>query len=405
VFKKIVSYWRLIFGTLIAVVFAYIIYQVINIADETIRTMHVSIETSGEYIEGRAVIIRDEKVLQTVNSSEYRFICSDGEKIAEGDQYAVVFSSTDEKRQYDQTENDQKTYRRLSEIASTINDRYDLPSVNRMISEKLTDLPQPGVYINDIDKLAEETGQLLLKRHYALSSEKLDETVQYYASLSDKATAGSSFLYAPYSGYYLTYADGYESVLSLSDSDTYSLDYISTLIENEADMSGTLYQCSGKIITGYEWQLLIPVEVGSTESIEIGKQYEIIVLDQRITATLLSVSQEQNKRVLLRLKSVSNIGMYANLRFSDVKIVKKEYTGYKIPIDALRMKDGNTGVYCLQGSFAKFVKVNILWKGDNYYLAEANFQNDKGLFMNDYIILNTKGIEDGMVITNSPQKK
>jgi len=404
VLKKTLLYGRLVLGTLIAVIFAYIIYRVVSVADDTIQTMHVSLDTSGQYIEGRALFIRDEKVLPDVGQGLYQLIRSDGEKIAAGDQYAVLFSSAEGKEMYEQKMASERIYKRLTDLSSTINDQYDLPSINREIYEALSDFPTENYFIGSNDTLTDRLNLLLLKRHYALRPELMEETLERYSYTGqDNDSFDVTYLRSSYSGYYVTYADGYEELLSMGSINNLSLGYVSTLINNQADFSGTLTNCPGKIVTDYEWQFALPADAEKASSMKAGKKYDVYVLGNRIQAVLQSISEEENGRVLLLFSSDANMAQYATLRFSEVRIVLEEYTGYRIPIDALRMIDGKTGVYCLQGYLAKFVEVEILWKGESYYIADADFTGESGLFTNDYIILNTKGIKDGMVITRNPQ--
>ena len=101
--KKTFTYGRLVFGTLLAIVFAYIIYQIsIALRDQKIQTVHVSLETAGQTVEGTALLVRDEVVLPDITQPYYSLTRSDGEKVASGDHYARIFSSSAESIAYNE---------------------------------------------------------------------------------------------------------------------------------------------------------------------------------------------------------------------------------------------------------------------------------------------------------------
>ena len=114
VLKKTSSYGRLVFGTLLAIVFAYIIYQVSIALKEQIRTVHVSLETAGLEVGGTALLVRDEVVLPDITSTYYSLTRQDGEKVAAGDHYARIFSSEAESNSYEEMLQMERIYERLS---------------------------------------------------------------------------------------------------------------------------------------------------------------------------------------------------------------------------------------------------------------------------------------------------
>ena len=49
-----------------------------------------------------------------------------------------------------------------------------------------------------------------------------------------------------------------------------------------------------------------------------------------------------------------------------VELVLKSYEGLKVPNDAVRILDGEKGVYIRSGGQAKFVRINPIYYGDTY---------------------------------------
>ena len=80
-------------------------------------------------------------------------------------------------------------------------------------------------------------------------------------------------------------------------------------------------------------------------------------------------------------------------------VVKKEYSGLKIPKSALRVVDSKRGVYVLTGMQVKFVEVNIIYSADNYMLCEKQTDDEKSLRLYDDVIVKGKNLYDGKIVS------
>ena len=57
-------------------------------------------------------------------------------------------------------------------------------------------------------------------------------------------------------------------------------------------------------------------------------------------------------------------------RVERVEIDFGDYTGLKVPRDAIRFLDGEKGVYVMQGQTVKFKKISVIYEGDDFVLSE-----------------------------------
>ena len=158
-------------------------------------------------------------------------------------------------------------------------------------------------------------------------------------------------------------------------------------------------------MTDFHWKILLPVDSEESSLLTVGKRYDIDLQDKKVTAVLSAVTgdPEKESRLVLVFDTSANISDFLSQRTAKIRVLVEQYTGYRVPSDALRVIDGKTGVFCLQGYTAKFVEVRILWKTDTFYVVEADLTGTEGLFTNDTIIINTRGLYDGKVVTNKPQ--
>ena len=80
-------------------------------------------------------------------------------------------------------------------------------------------------------------------------------------------------------------------------------------------------------------------------------------------------------------------------------VVKKEYSGLKVPRSALRVVDSKRGVYVLTGMQVKFVEVNVLFTYGDYMICEKQTSDSTVLRLYDEVIVKGKNLYDGKIIS------
>ncbi|MBR0142747.1 MAG: hypothetical protein IJM21_01050 [Clostridia bacterium] len=408
--RKTFRYGRVIFGTILAVVLAYIIYQAVNALGSTLKTVHASLITAGKSVSGDALFVRDEFLLPDLSASIYSLNLKDGEKVSAGGVYGNVYDSPAALNSYRENLEASEIAERLTKIASAFNDSYEVPELNRAIISLTARRPSEGQPTGDLKGLKSEFALTLLKRSYALGSRTdLSNELNRYVMLTENYERnkehGSSTLISSRAGYYSSYADGYEEYLTLENAGELNAEKVDAIIASPTSGDRDLSACPGKLVTDFHWKILFPVSSRDASILTVGKRYEIELQGRRISAVLSAATgdPEKEERLVLVFDTSANISDFLSLRTSKIKVLAEQYTGYRIPSDALRVIDGKTGVFCLQGYVARFVEVKILWKTDTFYVVEADLTGTEGLFTNDTIIINTRGLYDGKVVTNQPQ--
>ena len=75
-----------------------------------------------------------------------------------------------------------------------------------------------------------------------------------------------------------------------------------------------------------------------------------------------------------------------NNRFDNAELIFDEYTGIKIPREAIRFQGEQKGVYVMLGQDITFKKVDVIYEGDDYVLSK-NTSDDSYLLLYDQILL------------------
>ena len=99
--------------------------------------------------------------------------------------------------------------------------------------------------------------------------------------------------------------------------------------------------------------------------------------------------------------SDKNLNDFNFMREHVVEITIKDYSGLRIKKEALRIVDGEEGVYVLEGNTVKFKRVQKIYENDGYYVVSKNDTKESDIpyiEMYDAVINNGKELYDGKVI-------
>ena len=203
------------------------------------------------------------------------------------------------------------------------------------------------------------------------------------------------------SGYYYASCDGYESLFTAEEAQTMTPARFDELTEAQASGGAS----AGKIVTGYEWYAACRLPAEKEADFTAGKTYEVRFLYNggRTLKMTLERMERDEKGVLLVFSSAEIPGDFLFTRSQSVTIVTRDYSGLKLPLSALRVSDGITGVYILEGGVVHFRAVRILAEGEDYFLAEPEPDGElpegcTWLSRNDIVITRGRGLTEGRVL-------
>jgi putative membrane fusion protein len=405
--SKTISRWIAGFVTLVlAMGIGYGLYQVIMQNRRAPRTLRAVITHVDEGVDLFGMLVRDETVLTKEAGRSYVLLVSSGERVSAKQAVGVSFSS----------KTDAETYRQIRQLASKISDlsdpagqgtAMDIVTYNRKIKSQTEDLvadAQLGKFDTPLTEIKQMLGRYLTLRNMAVEADSnsgsallallKDEQKALKASISESG----QYVYTKNAGYFCRYVDGREQlftpeqVLAMTPEEFEKVKQFpaQTISEDEV---------LGKLVGGHGWYFAAIVSEKESKLLEKGKEYTLDLAETRMKATLQSVKAGENGTYLAVFYSQVPLPDVTLYREQPCQIVLNSYEGVKVPVEALRMNNGVTGVYVLEGARAVFKQVDILYTGDSYYLVSVGTENRKQLFINDRIIIGVKDLYDGKVIS------
>ncbi len=355
-------------ATLAALTVAFLIgYHLwVNMTSE-IETVPAVPDTFSVTAEYDAFVFRDEISLGSDAAGTVVPAVKNGEKVGKTDLVASVYSSVP---------------------ADTLSELSSIRSQIRLLEGKRSSTVSGDLGIGDVMvslSSALKNGNLssapdFSARLTALVSARANgrgDPAELIKSLEDKESAVLSSLgtpissvYTPYSGWYYGDSDGLESVFTPETAVDITPEKLDSLISSSTSEKSA----SGRIVKSHTWYLAVNMSKSDGGSFYVGRRCEVTVpgISEPIPLKVVSAVSGSDGRIAVvfsceKVPEGVSVDRHLTLDFT-----LREVTGFGIPKEAVRIFDGQTGVFTFNGVTVKFKKINILEELDDVYIAEIH---------------------------------
>ncbi len=392
---------------------AYIVSVIIKSNFAQIKTQTANVMTVSDSISVSGYFIRDE---QQIKSNEKGFISyriNDGGKIGKNEAVADIYSNEDiaaDKKIIDKLEAQVTALKQLNDSSKTISaspddiDKNinthlseinvnamngDLTEANKNIDDILYDINERQIVTGKVDKFTDKINEL---------QGRIDELKKSESSIKGKQ------INSPASGYFVSYADGYEGVYVTEELERIMPGDLSDEKLKPGKVDNSVI---GKTIEGVYWY--IACEVSDDDALKIKTSNKLSVDIPTVNSTNIDVevysvnqkSKTSDAIVILR-------GDYMNsemsrIRRDDISIVINTYKGVYVPKNAVHqrqvtetVKDENgkektetktvEGVYVLIGNELQFKQIVEMYVGDDFVISKIT-PDDEELLTDEYGVL------------------
>lgn len=403
---------------------AYMAYHLIDRFSPGLELVDAVPTTVTKMIEAEAYIMRDEEPVYA-NSSEGRSIVpavKNGERMAIYQKIADVYLNSSPDTESRLSEIDEQ----IELLQSTVDSDRSAQSLSGMDSSiydsifQLRSLCDSGYFA---EALSMRTSLLVdIKEREILTGGVTDYSSQISKLQAERnslrAELGSCLesVYSSSTGYYFSDYDGYGTVFSSANVDTITFDDFAAMTEAEPDsIDGN---CIGVMVHDYKWYIACLMK--KSEAASLVDMYSCSVMftysDRVLDMTLYrTIPETPGDNIVVIFKCETLAENFDYTRMQPVEISAVEYTGFEVPIAAVRVVNGFEGVYILDEVTIEFRRINIIYEGDGYVIctgdpdetiptAESEEKNDfddeiyPWIKQNDIIVVSGTELYSGKVI-------
>ncbi|MBQ0109620.1 MAG: hypothetical protein KBS44_05020 [Clostridiales bacterium] len=410
------------FGTAVvaAAIVAYLFLQLMLNVGTSLTTESAGYITVAEREELTAFLFRNEKTIDAVAEGTDCMLVEEGQKVRRGESVAITYSDPHDveiRKQISEIDKRLDVLERsnLSTGASTTNINVLDEDINSMILSMVRESDD-----GKFDKVLRDKEELLIlmNRRQALIeansyTAEINELNAEKERLSGELSGESTEVTATDSGYFYPVVDGYENFFTLDRLNHLSCEDFENLANCVPDRQ-LIDSSSGKIVIGSTWYIAVATTKRTAENFREGKSYDIafqysgnteikMLLKTKVTRT------DKDMTVLIFSTKVIPKGFDFS-RCQTVELPVASHSGIRISSSALRMKDGETGVYTVTGSKITFKKTKVLYSYGSYSICEVpvnpvypdktdiSYSSKTELSLHDNVVLEGSDIYDGMRI-------
>ena len=382
---------RMVLLVLIILLLGFAIYM--NIGHKTTVTaemgvIEVAFETDG-------FLVWNEAPIESSGSGTLETLYSSGTRVAKGTHVATLHTGEIDmetqknlnlvNEQIRELESQQSSVILFAEDATKLEDTIGERTREIMRATASADYAKLHALREDIDILLNK--KAMIGNAGADAETTLETLYQQKEQYENQLSGVKTDIYAPMAGTFSMNMDGYETVLTPNEIPELTVPKVQEIMKTEASADPSS-PC--KIVDGYMWYFVAAVPESDAKEM---KEDEPVLLQNYLTGTEAAegrvhfVGTPQNGKCVVAIRSTYDINTAAGERHQTFRVIRHRYEGFKLPTKALRVSDGEQGVYIMKESGAEFKPIDILYKGTEYMIVAVNPKEGSSVTLYDEVIV------------------
>lgn len=358
-----------------------VFHQFVQIFEDDYTTETATVYSSAEKVTFNGVYIRNETVVSGGKSGVLSYPSSDGSKVAKDSVVAYVYKSANDiyiNQQIESLKNEVEILKKEQSPGTTVVAQPEF--ISSLIDEKYRTITTLAAR-NDLSSLRSESDdfQMLTGIYQIVIGEETDyndrieQLEKQIKLLEAKQNNPIDIITVPNSGYFISYVDGYEDILSTDKLSSITADDIKEVIKNDGyNAAKVSKKAVGKIVDDYEWDL-VGIVNPKDASFNPGKEVKVKLSStpDLLTAKIADVIETDDPEECVIVLSCEKLNFnLVQYRTERVEIILDDFNGIKVPREAVRFnKNNEKGVYVLLGQRIAFKKVDVIYECDEYLLS------------------------------------
>ncbi len=389
-------------------VFVFFIGQVFFADGGKVTTETAYTYSMTEDVPFEGVFLRDETVVYSPGSGVLDYEHSDGSKVGKSSVIARRYRSEadiERRREIEEINEQIDVLTDAQKLAGT--DNNQLENISSQINERHSTIIGSLIEGDYSSAQAQETAILGVLSKREISRGDVSSYEGRIAALRSRASQLEAMLsgdvtdiYADGTGYFVSNVDGYESKLSMADSETITADEIDSIVDKPN--LGTNSGAVGKLIADYRWRVAAVINSDKLFGCYEGSTVTLRVRSDPtpIEAEIVSITDTgRNDGTAVYVFECDTLtSSVVSGRTAQFKYIINSYGGLRVSRSALRFNENQErGVFVVVGGKLVFKKINVEYWGDDYLICTQEDDSDY-LKLYDRIVTEGKDLYEGKVV-------
>ncbi len=387
---------------------AYLILQLALGVGDLLDVTHTTYDTVQDSVQLEAFLFRDETPLYSGGTGTNCYLVENGAHVAVGSTVAMTYTASGDASVQERISRIDRMIRILEQSNLSAGAlTTDLPILDQQIEEMTVELLRE-VADDALDKAlrGEEALWVQLNRRQAIASAGVSENGAYSGRINlllqekddlQRSLHGASLtVTTASSGYFYNAVDGYEDRFTMQALDELTLDGFDRLTDEQPNQRILTNAC-GKLADTSRWCIAMRTDKRSASAYTDGKSYTVLFpysggtsISMRLERKILQTDRDD---AVLVFGSQYLPEGFDFTRRQTVQLVRADYAGIRVDVDALRMLDGVLGCYVLDGTRVIFKKAEVLYRNEEFAICEVPYnsirdsRDDKAFISEEYLSL------------------
>ena len=398
---------KIISAVLGIMLIAYVGSQIYLSSKSSLSTEMATYATVSDTIETMGFAVRDEVIIDRAFSGVLDYSINDGDRISKGDVIANVYQNSSDASVQNQIRR-LKSQLEMLESVSAMGESYvfEPDLVYDEIFKSLNSISGDVMQFNftDLQRSCDDFQMAVNRKNLITKQEALSDYQPRIAELqqqidyleSTAVTAGNT-LTSPEAGYFISFVDGYESIIDPKEVNDLDSNQVKELLETEIEVQADKY--IGKVCHSFSWNIVCVLTEDEAISLEGQSQVFLEIpfaTTQQIPANISARNTDPVTREVAVIFTCLNMNSdIAKIRNEPIRIVTQKYSGvlvnensiffedieYEITdeegLKSIGVKEKVKGVYILRGDRVEFVQIFSYKTVNGYAICKTELSNDE----------------------------
>lgn len=264
-------------------------------------------------------------------------------------------------------------------------DGYKYEIINAAVSGDMRSVERYKEAINNLRSgTVGSTSAEIISR---LESEKADK--------ESKLGGNKEEIIANEAGIFSTVLDGMEHILTPERVKELTVDEFDALKapkEKTANSTVAAGDSVCKIVNNHQWYIVCAVAQERLANVKVNSQISMRfdnIPGVDVSGRIAYISEPKDGRCILAIETSQYVESAYSMRTSSMELIFKSYSGYKIPIYALRTQDGKKGVLARRQNVEAFYPCDVIYTNEEaeYIIVKTSENAEKKLENADEIVI------------------
>ncbi len=358
-----------------------------------------------------AVIVRNEITYKTQSGGSLQPQVFDEARVAKGKKIATMYTQGIDSALKAELDSVNEKIAKL-EATTPQNQIFgnDIATIETRVKSSVNEVIEASISsdLSNLSVLSQELNALVgaQKEISGAKSPRQKALNELYAKKKEvegRIDSSKKDIYSSGAGVYISGVDGCENFLKPDTVMNMSVEEFNSLSLPKRAEPKDKYEAGEEVCKTVDngiWYVAACIKSSELGDMEKGDRVSLRIPElstDKVDAQVEFVSEQSGDYALVLISSRNYIKSVYSERCVNLDIIKNNYYGLKIPVSAIRVEQEQTGVFVNNDGVARFRKIDILYKDEEYAIVEKSAK-DGYLRLYDAVITDGSGIEVGKMV-------